>query len=350
MRIETIAPAARSVLLAVNPKAGARSGRPLVDRLVELLERRQFRVEVHSDIQRLKSAAAAQPADSLRAVVAAGGDGTVSLVANSLPPEVPIAILPLGTENLLAKYLGIRSDPLSVCESIVDGRTTRLDAGLAGERLFLLMAGCGFDAAVVERLHQQRTGHIRHLSYVKPILQTIRSYSYPPLKIYCQPAPNLGPQRPSLTGGGQLGGERLPDDGVPGECEVIEARWAFVVNLPRYACGLSLAPEASGHDGLLDVCTFRRGSLLSGLRYLGGVILGRHAMGRECRIVRTPWVRISSPEQVPVQMDGDPGGYLPLEFRCAARRLRVFVSRSWWAGSGGWPSGVPEGQLRTSKG
>ena len=136
------------------------------------------------DIDRLaETAEAALGAGELRAVVAAGGDGTAALVANRTRADTPLALLPLGTENLLSKYLGISTDPQKVCEMIDQGATVRMDAGCANGHIFLLMSGCGFDAEVVRRVHAARTGHIHHLSYLAPIWQSIRNYEYPPLRV-----------------------------------------------------------------------------------------------------------------------------------------------------------------------
>jgi diacylglycerol kinase family enzyme len=183
-----------------------------------------------------------------------------------------------------------------------------LDAGIAEDRLFTLMAGCGFDADVVRRLHEQRQGHIHHLSYAKPILDAVRSYDYPELRVYCAPA------------GAEEGAELTIE---------IAARWVFVVNLPRYAGGLCFAPSASGADGLLDVCTFKEGSLWYGLLYLGGVMLGQHEMMEDFQHVQSRRVRIEAAGPASYQLDGDPGGELPVEIGCAPGRLTLMVSRNW---------------------
>src|SRR5680860_512402 len=248
---------ARRVLISLNPKAGARSGLPAVERLAELLAEQDLLVETLTDIDALsrKSDELMRDGD-LRCVVSAGGDGTVALLANRLPRDTPIAVLPLGTENLLSKHLQMKGDPSEVCRTICGGRAAKFDAGRAGEQIFLIMAGCGFDAEVVRRLHGERTGHIHHLSYAKPIWDSIHNYDYPELRVHCEiPA----------------------TESQAATAKTITARWAFVVNLPRYAGGLRIAPQASGNDGLLDVCTFKDGSLWSGLKYLSGVILGQHA-------------------------------------------------------------------------
>jgi diacylglycerol kinase family enzyme len=302
---------AQRVLLAVNPSAGARSRASVIEQLHRDLAKQGFLAEAVSDIDVLAAKAAELlAAGTLRGVVAAGGDGTIRLVADKTPPGTPLAILPLGTENLLARYLGLSADPGKLAQLIADGCQVQMDAGRAGGRLFTLMAGCGFDADVVRRLHSQRAGHIHHLSYAKPILDSIRNYEYPELRVRYAPAEGDGSQATELT-------------------EQITARWVFVVNLPRYAGGLSFAPQASGSDGLLDVCTFREGSLWHGLVYLSGVMFGQHQSMEHFVRVRTRKLRIESAQPAPYQLDGDPGGELPVEIGIEPGRLTLLVDRAW---------------------
>lgn len=298
----------KRVLISLNPNAGARSGQTLVDQLRDRLVARGFQVETTTDINHLADEAAATLASGqLRAVISAGGDGTVALIANRTPQGTPIAILPLGTENLLAKYLKVTAN-LDLMENVIcDGKPITLDAGEANGRLFLLMVGCGFDADVVRRLHSERTGHIHHLSYAKPILDSIWNYEYPELRVYCDPDPQDA--------------DKSEADSPP-----ISARWVFVGNLPRYAGGLRILPNADGNDGLLDLCTFKEGSIWNGLRYLSGVIMGQHQSWEDCTTKRARFLRIESESsEVPFQMDGDPGGVLPVEIRILPGRLTLLV-------------------------
>jgi diacylglycerol kinase family enzyme len=303
-----LADEAREILIAVNSQAGVRDRRAIAHELAAYLAGFDYAVSIPSSIDELADLAAQKlAARTLRAVVAAGGDGTFSLVANRTPPGTPLAILPLGTENLLARHLEITPDPQQIAQQIAEGWCVSLDAGQAGSRIFTLMAGCGFDADVVRRLHCQRTGNIHHLSYAKPILDSIRKYQYPELRVRYAPAES---SENELT-------------------SEITARWVFVVNLPRYAGGLSFAPQASGTDGLLDLCTFKEGSLWSGLVYLSGVMLGQHESMEDFARVHTRRLRIESTGPAPYQLDGDPGGELPVEISCLPRRLTLLVSPNW---------------------
>lgn len=300
---------ARDVLIAVNPNAGLRNRQGMADELRRYLEDVGLRTEQVGSIDDLAAEVTARLSEgTLRAVVAAGGDGTLSLIANRTPPGTPLVILPLGTENLLAKYLELTADPQQLCRTIAAGCAVQLDAGQAGDRIFTLMAGCGFDAEVVRRLHRRRTGHIHHLSYAKPILDSIRKYEYPELRV-----------------------RYVPEEADAGEQPTAEiaARWVFVVNLPRYAGGLSFAPQASGTDGLLDVCTFKGGSLWNGLVYLSGVMLGQHEAMEDFARVKTRRLTVTASGPAPYQLDGDPGGDLPVEIRALPQRLTLLVTRHW---------------------
>ena len=303
-----IADDARDVLIAVNPNAGLRNRQGVADELCRYLSEAGLRTRQIGSIDELAAETANGLArGTLRAVVAAGGDGTLSLIANRTPPGTPLAILPLGTENLLAKYLETSADPQQLCRTIAAGCAVRLDAGQAADRIFTLMAGCGFDADVVRRLHRRRRGHIHHLSYAKPILDSIRTYEYPELRVRY----------------------RLETAGNGEETAEITARWVFIVNLPRYAGGLSFAPQASGTDGLLDVCTFKGGSLWNGLVYLSGVMLGQHEAMEDFSRVQTRQLTISASGPAPFQLDGDPGGELPVEIHVLPERLTLLVTRHW---------------------
>lgn len=307
--LATIADDARDVLIAVNPHAGAGNRQAVVADLSREFAARDLTATIISDIDRLADEVAQRTAAGrLRAVVAAGGDGTVRLLAERTPPGTPLLVLPLGTENLLARYLELTADPRQIAAVAAAGKTIAFDAASANGRLFTLMAGCGFDADVVRRLHENRRGHIQHLSYAKPILDAIRSYEYPELRVRCVP---------------------VREDGSDGEAAEIAARWVFVVNLPRYAGGLSFAPGATGTDGLLDVCTFKEGSLWYGLMYLGGVVLGQHESMQDFQRVKTRRLTIESSGPAPFQLDGDPGGQLPAEIAVQPGRLRLLVGESW---------------------
>ena len=303
-RISFLHPAADRVIILTNPSAGARNRIEAIFELVECLKQRGLTAIVVRDFQALdQQLQQVLAAGQLRAVVAAGGDGTVAEIVNRTDVSVPLTVFPLGTANLLANYFGLTNDPQALAAVVAKGATAQFDAGRANGRVFLCMASCGFDADVVHRLHSKRRGgHISYWTYARPILEAIRSYRYPPLQIEYETT--QGENLVKLT-------HRAP--------------WAFVVNLPNYGGGLQLVPDAVATDGELDLCAFKRGSLWHGLMYLGLVKLRQQRMLSDYQTMRVTRVRIVSDEKVPYQLDGDPGAFLPLEIDVLPERVTIMA-------------------------
>ncbi len=298
----------KTVLIAANPKSGAASSASLVQQLKSKLDSLELPTEIIGDLGLLKSRASElSAAGRLRCVVSAGGDGTVSAVANLLSPETPILVFPLGTENLLAKHFSLTADVDGAAKCIVANRQTTMDVGLANGKLFLVMLSVGFDALVVKHMTAIRQGHISRWSYARPILGAISQYKFPGLKFR---ADGIGPCDTS-------GRETAP-------------AWLFVFNVPRYAANLQFCPQADPADGWLDLCTFARRGLVTGLGYLSQLWFGRHQAlpGFQHRPIRTLEIDGAGDGQreIPYQIDGDFGGVLPLKVEVAPGRLRLIIA------------------------
>jgi diacylglycerol kinase family enzyme len=295
----------RDVLISLNPRAGRRSCHGRVQKIGEQLARAGFNVQSTSDLAELASLATdGMESGRLRAVIAVGGDGTASVVRNHVPLVVPMLPVPMGTENLLGRYVGQTTEPADVCRTMTDGVVVGLDLCRANGTHFLLMVSAGFDAEVVRTLHENRSGNITRRSYFLPTLRAIRSYRYPKMRLY--------------------------SEGASGAHEPHECRWMFGFNLPLYALGLPIAPDASAADGLLDICTFERGKLWSVLRYLWHVQRRAHSELADTVILHSRRFRLETQDslKIPYQLDGDYGGTLPLEVEVLPGELRLLVSRS----------------------
>jgi len=284
------------VAIQRNPKSGSGKGREQLVELVRELKRLAFRPRMFKDRRRMDTWLADKAVrERLGCIVAAGGDGTVADVFNR-HPGARLAILPLGTENLLARYLGVPPDGAAVARLIAGNQVRVLDLCRMGERRFVLMASAGFDADVVTRLHAGRRGHISRFSYVQPILESVRRYQYPELRLYV-------------------------DDAVA----PATARLAVIVNVPIYALGLSVARGARGDDGILDLRLFRRGSAFQMVRYLCNLALGRHERLEDVGSLSGRRVRIESDVPVPIQLDGDAAGFTPAEISVLPGSLEVLA-------------------------
>jgi len=232
-------------------------------------------------------------------VIVAGGDGTVNAVLASLAgTQVVLAVIPLGTGNVLAQEIGLRpGDWRTGCRVALAPATTAMDLGRANGRFFAAMLGVGLDARIVDDLaDRHKTNYGRGAFAVQFLRSLCRS-------------------RPVLF--------HLDVDG-----EAIEHRaWAVVVsNTPRYAWRLHLSPGANPFDGRLDLLIIRPISRLRVLAEVGicfitsrGPIpsgLGRHLFSR---------ARIEASPPVKWQVDGDLAGETPLEVEVVPAALQVAV-------------------------
>ena len=286
------------------------------EELCGCLRQKGFTAELLTNLDEVtEKANALHDAGALRALIGVGGDGTAATLVNRTKPGTPVTLLAAGTANLLAKHYRLPTRPAKLAEMIENGTLRTFDAGLVRsgntERLFLVMISCGFDAHVVNGVHSRREeryqqghargAHISYFSYTKPILNSLFRYRFPKMTVECLDEPNLV----------------IPD-----------MRWAFVFNMNRYGWGLPLAPFAQEHDGKLDHVLFRGRTVFHGVFYTAlAQCFSLHRFLPTARLGQRTRYRITSDEPVPFQLDGDPGGELPLEIEIVPNRFTFLVPR-----------------------
>ena len=293
---------ARDVVLFVNRAAGTGRRQRRIDDVVRCLAESDFRPTVVNSVEQLKLGVdQMKSSETLRAVLACGGDGTLAAVVNAAPAGIPLAIVPMGTENLMARYLRHSLKPKRVASLLKDGVVVNLDAGRIGSRLFTLVVSAGFDARVIHDVHARRTGGISRWAYALPILRAMIGYQFPKVRAIA-----TGPD-----------GRHMESEG----------RWAFAANLPQYAQQIRIVNQAVGTDGLLDLCVFRKGSVASGFWYFWHVLRQRHHRLPSVTTALFTHLRIESVDgrEIPYQIDGDPGGMLPVEVDAVPGRLSFVV-------------------------
>ena len=193
------------------------------------------------------------------------------------------------------------TDPAALANLIATNSTRVIDAGRAGERLFLLGAGAGLDAAIVEVVHKNRWAKLSFLSYVWPAVKTILTYPYPHITVE-----------------------------IDGQTVCTDAHYAIVGNCSWSAGVFRATPKALLDDGLLDVCILRNLSiskilwliLLAQLHGFAERSAVMYRQGREIGLASTTGAA------VPLQIDGDPAGQLPATFTVEARALTVVAPQS----------------------
>jgi YegS/Rv2252/BmrU family lipid kinase len=218
-------------------------------------------------------------------VVVAGGDGTINEAINGLAgSDRPLAIVPLGTANVVAAELGLGTRPAEIAQAILEGEPRRVALGrLAtreGTRRFGLTVGIGFDAHVVANVDpglKRLTGKCAYL--VASARQLVRDAG------------------------------RLYDVVVDGRA--YRAASAIVAKGHYYGGRFVVCPEARLDDPRLHVCLFRRAGRGPALRYAAALLVGRLHRQPDVTVVPAQRIEIAGPAGEPLQVDGDCDGTLP---------------------------------------
>jgi YegS/Rv2252/BmrU family lipid kinase len=299
------------VILFANPIAGRGQGRGAAQRITRRLQQSGMRVTTIFDAPESvrDDQIPVKGADEPTAVVTIGGDGTLRAAAQRLLDGYggdaagvpPILVVPLGTANLMVRHLGIAWNEATLEDHVVSAilarRTMHLDAARANGKLFLLMAGVGIDASVVHELDRVRRGPIDMTSYATPLLLALSRYAFPSLAVEVDKRRVFGPQ-PAM---------------------------AFVGNIPEYGTGFPILSRARPDDALLDVCILPCGSRAQIIRLAMLAATGDHLSEEGVVYTKGRCVRIESPQQVPVQIDGEASGHTPLEIELLPSRMRFIV-------------------------
>ena len=288
----------RRLLLVANPIAGGGQGKAFAERLAASLQPRGIEAEVYltkaaGDAAARAARAGAEPWHGL---VAIGGDGTVNEVLNGMPdPSRPLAVLPLGTANVLALELGLPRQPEAAAAIIAAGHVRKLAIGLCGDRRFLLFCGAGVDGAVVQRLSEVRTGTLGKRKWLAPILHTV--WQWPQF---------------TLTA-------TFPDGSR------IENLSSVLVTRVRNFGGIAhLTKDVSVDSGLLHVLCFRQRSRLQWLWQGVRAVAKRMKPGARLETRAVTSVRIDG--EAPFQIDGDFGGRSPVQVSLLPQQAQVFVA------------------------
>ncbi len=171
----------RRVLVIHNPTAGWRRRRRF-ERILSALIAAGVDVDVRPTTRRGDAEAFARAADPAEhdAIAVAGGDGTINEVVNGLgDKKLPLAVIPLGTANVLAHEIGLGGSPREIAETIARGRPQPISVGIVNGRRFVMMAGFGFDAHVVAEVKPMIKKLFGKIAYVISTLKALVCFKFP---------------------------------------------------------------------------------------------------------------------------------------------------------------------------
>jgi len=229
-------------------------------------------------------------------IVAGGGDGTVNHVANGIAgSNAALGILPMGTVNVFAMELGLPSDDLALCWDIIEAGKMRLvDLPSANGKCFVQLGGIGLDAQAVKETTLAFKRSLGPLSY--------------------------------LISAAHIAARQAPKLFIESEnASVREGSFVLVGNGRLYGGPFPFFKQAIIDDGLLDVVVFKRLGYLEIIKYLHDVVFSSDIRVPEVDYFQTRHLRVTSEQDVPLELDGELAGNCPVDFQMHEKALRVLA-------------------------
>lgn len=298
------------VKVIVNPVAGAGSTQRKWPRISKWLEQagisfdHDFTEGMGHAIELARSAVDG----GYRHIVAVGGDGTVSEVANGVlssnSSDVAIGVIGTGTGSDFIRSMGISRNYATACSSLTGSKRRLIDIGVVEyrsrgqnqRRFFVNAAGVGFDAAVVEATERMPKYLGGTIPYVTGLLRCLFGYSNKPVDLWLE--------------------------------DKVDARRILAVVVAN-GCylggGMYVAPKARINDGLLDVVTIGDIGKFELLKAFPTVYRGTHITHPKVKMEKAKRITIESSEKLLVHADGELLGEAPASFWLIPAALNIVV-------------------------
>ncbi len=293
----------RSACLIFNPVAGQGNAEQDLATIKSILEP-EFDLDIQFTTEEVDGGELARKAveNQVEAVIASGGDGTISAVAGALlETNIPLGAIARGTANAFANALDIPDTIEAACQVIVNGATRKVDAGLCNGKPMVLLAGIGFEAETVENADRQTKNRLGMLAYV-------------------------------LSGIKQLKDFEKFDTVLETDDKIIKVK-ANAITIANAAPPTSILAQGTAEviydDGLLDVTIItpeNRASAIAISYHLLQTASNEEAAERDdIGYLRTKWVKVTTEPPQKVVVDGELIGETPIEVKCIPGGLTVFA-------------------------
>ncbi len=295
----------KSACLIFNPSAG--QGNPEQElALIQSILNEEIDIELILTTPDTEPGQLAREAISRGAecIIASGGDGTVSAVAEALiGTNIPLGAIARGTANAFVNALDLPVDINSACQTILRGVTRQVDAALCNGRPMILLAGIGFEAETVERADRGTKDRLGMLAYV-------------------------------VAGIAQLGNLSHFDVEIETEDKIVRTTAAAVTVANAAPPTSILAQGPAGvvyDDGLLDITIVAPANLVGAIAasydLLSTALSGEASKRPDIGYLRASKVRITTEPPQKVVVDGETVGTTPIAVECLKGGLTIYAPK-----------------------
>lgn len=300
---------AKKARLIYNPVSGHEQMISNVADILNVLEQAGFEASAYRTTPEPLSAQNEAERASLEGfdlIVGAGGDGTISEIVNGIAPlekRPKLAVIPAGTTNDFARALKIPRDNLvDSAKVILKGKTQKMDIGRAGKKYFMNIAA---------------SGSLTELTYGVPSeLKSVLGYTAYLLK-GAEMLPHISSNKMRLT----------YDEGVyEGDISM------FLLGMTNSIGGFEqIMPDAQLSDGLFQLIVVKTANPIEMLRLMAMALNGKHINDPQVIYTKTKTLNVEvlsktkDDKKIPVNLDGEVGGYLPIDFENLKQHIEFYV-------------------------
>lgn len=268
----------KRILFVINPVSGGKKKTTFNKQVLEVLDLNRFdpTFKITNHANHAYELAKSAIDEQYDAVIAVGGDGTINEIGTALVgSDIPLGIVPEGSGNGLALYLGIPMNESAALRRINRFESVGIDCGKIGERCFFNISGIGFDASVSDRFASETfRGPV---GYLRTIINVISKYK---------------PKKYILD--------------IDGKVYEREAFMISVANSPQYGNNAYIAPNASINDGVLDVCIVHKFPLYTLPMMIFHLFNKTADQSEYVEIIPGKKICIEQEGKAPLHLDGEP--------------------------------------------
>lgn len=268
----------KRILFVVNPVSGGKKKTAFNKQVLEVLDLSRFEptFKTTNHVNHAYELAIQAIEEKYDAVIAVGGDGTINEIGSALAgTDTPLGIIPEGSGNGLALYLGIPMNESAALRRLNRFDSVAVDCAKVGEDRFFNIAGLGFDASVSDKFANETfRGPV---GYLRTAINVLSKYK---------------PKKYKLT--------------IDGEEYEREAFMISVANSPQYGNNAYIAPNASITDGLLDVCIVHKFPLYTLPMMIFHLFNKTADQSEYVEIIPGKHIIIEQEGKDPVHLDGEP--------------------------------------------
>lgn len=268
----------KRILFVINPVSGGKKKTTFNKQVLEVLDLNRFdpTFKITNHANHAYELAKSAIDEQYDAVIAVGGDGTINEIGTALVgSDIPLGIVPEGSGNGLALYLGIPMNESAALRRINRFESVDIDCGKIGERCFFNIAGIGFDASVSDRFASETfRGPV---GYLRTVINVISNYK---------------PKKYTLN--------------IDGKVYEREAFMISVANSPQYGNNAYIAPNASINDGVLDVCIVHKFPLYTLPMMIFHLFNKTADQSEYVEIIPGKKICIEQEGKAPLHLDGEP--------------------------------------------